>query len=161
MGLYYNNVWDAKKFPFLSQLLYSAESNGTNYIPFNQTAILDANNRVDPKLVAEQGLPFYTATYAVSQLTSNMAITATFVHMLLWCYGGKWPLRKAIVGTSVHRAICLLSHKKKIRSSCKLGMLTDCLWLRRYQPRLGIHEPQRYQDGFEAIDVELEVLAYR
>lgn len=85
-GVYYNNVWDAQKFPFLSQLLFTAESNGTNYVTYNQTAILDANNRVDPVLVAEQGLPFYTATFAVASLTTNMAVTATFVHMLLWCY---------------------------------------------------------------------------
>lgn len=85
-GVYYNNVWDAKKFPFLSQLLFTAESNGTNYVTFNQTAILDSTNRVNQTLVDEQGLPFYTATFAVAQLTTNMALTATFVHMLLWNY---------------------------------------------------------------------------
>lgn len=91
LGVYYNNVWSAKKFPFLSQLLFSEQSNGSSYITFNQTAILDASNRVDPVLLAEQGLPFYAATYATSILTTNMALTATFVHMLLWCYGDISP----------------------------------------------------------------------
>ena len=46
--------------------------------------ILNLNNEVDPTLVAEQGLPWYASTWVVYLLTSNLALGATFTHLLLW-----------------------------------------------------------------------------
>jgi len=84
MAVYYGNVWNAQKFPFLSQLLFTEKSNGTHYDQFNQTAILDKNMEVDRSLIQEQGLPYFATTFATYILSTNLAITATFTHMLLW-----------------------------------------------------------------------------
>jgi hypothetical protein len=64
----------------------SGASNGTNYVQFDQTAILDQNNLVNPSLLAEQGLPWVSTTFAVYVLATNLSTTATFTHLLLWNY---------------------------------------------------------------------------
>ncbi|KAF8833285.1 OPT superfamily oligopeptide transporter [Paxillus ammoniavirescens] len=79
VGVFYNNIWKAKNFPFLSQLLFY--ENGTVY---NQSLILNANYEVDPTLLAEQGLPYYAPTWVVFLLSTNLGLTATFTHLLLW-----------------------------------------------------------------------------
>ncbi|KAG2750270.1 OPT oligopeptide transporter [Suillus brevipes Sb2] len=84
VAVYYNNIWKAQNFPFLSQLLFY--ENGTQY---NQTLILNSNYEVDPTLLAEQGIPYYSSTWIVYLLTSNLAsspngLAATFTHLLLW-----------------------------------------------------------------------------
>jgi hypothetical protein len=86
VGVYYGNIWDAQKFPFLSQSLFNGEaSNGTKFEVFNQTAVIDSDGKVDLALVNEQGgLPFFTSTFAIYILATNLSITATFSHLLLW-----------------------------------------------------------------------------
>ncbi|KAF9241516.1 OPT oligopeptide transporter protein-domain-containing protein [Melanogaster broomeanus] len=79
VGVYYNNIWKAENFPFLSQLLYY--ENGTQY---NQTLILNSNFEVDPTLLAEQGLPYYSSTWVINLLVTNLGLAATFTHLLLW-----------------------------------------------------------------------------
>ncbi|KAG1858150.1 OPT oligopeptide transporter protein-domain-containing protein [Suillus subluteus] len=84
VAVYYNNIWKAQNFPFLSQLLFY--ENGTQY---NQTLILNSNYEVDPTLLAEQGVPYYSSTWIVYLLSSNLAsspnaLAATFTHLLLW-----------------------------------------------------------------------------
>ncbi|KAJ6513070.1 OPT oligopeptide transporter protein-domain-containing protein [Mycena sanguinolenta] len=79
IAVYYNNIWNAKSFPFLSQELFYA--NGSVY---NQLLILNSNLEVDPTLLAEQGLPFYATTWVVQLLTTNLGMAATFTHLLLW-----------------------------------------------------------------------------
>ncbi|KAG2036131.1 OPT oligopeptide transporter protein-domain-containing protein [Suillus americanus] len=79
VAVYYNNIWKAQNFPFLSQLLFY--ENGTEY---NQTLILNSNYEVDPTLLAEQGVPYYSSTWIVYLLSSNMGLAATFTHLLLW-----------------------------------------------------------------------------
>ena len=84
MALYYSNTWGAQKFPFLSQLLFSESSNGTNYVTYNQSTILNSDFIINQSEVDAQGLPALTATYLGYLITTNMGFTATFVHMLLW-----------------------------------------------------------------------------
>lgn len=79
VGVYYNNIWKAQNFPFLSQLLFYED--GT---PYNQTLILNSNYEVDPALLAQQGVPYYSGTWVVYLLSSNMGLGATFTHLLLW-----------------------------------------------------------------------------
>ncbi|OJA15602.1 hypothetical protein AZE42_10123 [Rhizopogon vesiculosus] len=84
VAVYYNNIWKAQNFPFLSQLLFY--ENGTEY---NQTLILNTDYDVDPTLLAEQGLPYYASTWVVYLLSTNLAsssnsLAATFTHLLLW-----------------------------------------------------------------------------
>ncbi|KAF2665474.1 OPT superfamily oligopeptide transporter [Microthyrium microscopicum] len=85
-GVYYGNIWNALKFPFISQLLYTEESNGTNFVQFNQTAVLNEDMQIDMAKVAEQGLPYFASTFAVYILATNLSITATFSHLLIWNY---------------------------------------------------------------------------
>jgi OPT family oligopeptide transporter len=84
LGVYYGNIWRARDFPFLSQLLFSPTSNATSYVTYNQTLILDENGRLDPAKLEVQGVPYMAATFASYVLTQNLAITATITHMLLW-----------------------------------------------------------------------------
>ncbi|TPR06570.1 hypothetical protein CAN33_0023235 [Aspergillus niger] len=84
MAIYYANIWRSQDFPFLSQLLYYGDSNSTYYHEYNQTLILNSEYIVDPAALKEQGLPWLTGTYVVYLITSNMGVTATLTHMLLW-----------------------------------------------------------------------------
>lgn len=86
MAVYYSNIWRSMDFPFLSQLLFTQESNSTHYVRFNQTQILDANLAVDDSLLGAQGLPYFTGSFITYILSTNLAITATFTHMLIWNY---------------------------------------------------------------------------
>ncbi|KAK8118886.1 uncharacterized protein PG998_003512 [Apiospora kogelbergensis] len=84
LGMYYGNVWRAKDFPLLSQLLFSPQSNSTHYVVFKQNAILDSQGVVDDAQVKEEGIPYMAASFAQYVLTENLAITATITHMLLY-----------------------------------------------------------------------------
>lgn len=84
VGVYYGNIWHAQDSPFLSQLLFTNESNGTNFYQYNQTAILGPNEEVDPILLAQEGLPYFAVTFALYILATNLSITATFTHICLW-----------------------------------------------------------------------------
>jgi OPT oligopeptide transporter protein len=84
IGLYYGNVWNALNFPFLSQQIFSQTSNSTLFAVFNQSAILDINNELDPTTLATTGLPSFATTNAAYLLTTNLGVTATVVHILLW-----------------------------------------------------------------------------
>jgi hypothetical protein len=84
MGLYYNNVFDAKRFPFMSTALFSEKSNHTKYQQYNQSSILNDKYEVDAVKLAEAGLPRLTAAHAVGQTAVNIAIMATITHMILW-----------------------------------------------------------------------------
>ena len=86
MGVYYMNVWRAQDFPFLSQSLFSSDSNSTVYSVYNQTAVLNSNNELDESALSTLGIPYFATTYATYILSTNLAITATFTHMLLWNY---------------------------------------------------------------------------
>ena len=93
MGIYYGNIWRARDFPFLSQLLFTPESNSTEYKVFNQTRILDDKGFLDPDKLAVEGVPYMAATFASYVLTQNLAITATITHLILYNWDdlkGSW-----------------------------------------------------------------------
>ncbi|KAJ9137170.1 OPT superfamily oligopeptide transporter [Pleurostoma richardsiae] len=83
-GLYYGNVWDALKYPFLSQQLFSSNSTAESFQVYNQSAILNADMELDVAALQAQGLPWFSATNASYLLTTNLGVTATVVHILLW-----------------------------------------------------------------------------
>ena len=85
-SLYYGNIWEAKSFPFLPQLLFDPSSNATSYVTYNQTAIFNSKNDIDPAKLKEVGVPWLAATYVGALITNNMGFTATLTHMLLWNY---------------------------------------------------------------------------
>jgi hypothetical protein len=84
MGLYYSNTWNARQFPFISPLMFSQKSSSHKYVTYNQTAILNKHYQVDPTLLAKQGLPFLSSSYAFATTIMNVAIMATVSHMCLW-----------------------------------------------------------------------------
>ncbi|KZT55680.1 OPT superfamily oligopeptide transporter [Calocera cornea HHB12733] len=81
MACYYGDVFQGKSrgLPFMSTGLFFG--NGSSY---DQTAILNANNQLDPVKFAEIGPPYMTTTYAVSLLVSYGSTGAAFSHVLLW-----------------------------------------------------------------------------
>jgi OPT family oligopeptide transporter len=87
VSLYYGDVWKARSFPFLSQSLFSPTSNATSYAVYNQSAILDRTFELNSTKLAVSGIPFFTATNASYLLTTNLGISATIVHILLWNFG--------------------------------------------------------------------------
>ncbi len=78
-GVFYGNIWQSLSFPFLSQELFYPDGS-----LYNQTLILNSNFEVDPTLLAEQGLPFYSGTWVTQLLVTNLGMAATFTHLLLW-----------------------------------------------------------------------------
>jgi hypothetical protein len=84
MGLYYGNVWNARRFPFLSPLMYSEKSTAKKYVQYNQTKILDSKFRVDNDMLKDYGLPRLTASHTLGMTAVNIAITAAITHMIIW-----------------------------------------------------------------------------
>jgi hypothetical protein len=82
-----SSVKASVSFPFLSQELFSDASNGTNFVPWNQTAVIGADNRIDPVALAQEGLPYFATTYGLNVLVINMSATAAITHLLLWYRG--------------------------------------------------------------------------
>lgn len=87
MGLYYSNTWNARRLPFLSQLMYSDKSTSAKYVKYNQTQILDSNYRIDNALLEKHHLPVLTASHAFGMTMVNIGISAAIIHMILW----HWP----------------------------------------------------------------------
>lgn len=84
MGAFYGNLYNSQSFPFMSQLLYNGTSNSTNYVPYNQSLVLNSDFEIDPEALANESLPWLTGTYLMYLITSNAGITAALVHMAIW-----------------------------------------------------------------------------
>ncbi|KAE8350720.1 OPT oligopeptide transporter protein-domain-containing protein, partial [Aspergillus coremiiformis] len=81
LGLYYNNVWDAKTFPFMSTSLF--QSNGTH---FSTQSVMNSDNTIDFTKLKETGLPAMTSSAVWGYLTQNLAIGALITHVFIF-YG--------------------------------------------------------------------------
>lgn len=78
-------MWRAKDFPFLSQDLFNGtSSNSSYYSVYNQSLILNPDFTINQAALDREGVPWMTPTYIGYLITSNMGLTATLVHMLLW-----------------------------------------------------------------------------
>ncbi len=84
IGVYYSNIWDAKKFPFLSQLIFSDESTAGNPVEWNQTAAIGPDGKIDLAAAAQLGLPNFSASNVLNVLLTNMCIAAAITHLILW-----------------------------------------------------------------------------
>jgi OPT oligopeptide transporter protein len=84
MGLYYNNVWEAKRFPFMSTTLFHDKSTEAKFQQYNQTKILNSKYQVDPAALEREGLPRLAATHALGMTFQNLAIMAAITHMVIW-----------------------------------------------------------------------------
>ncbi|EPS96475.1 OPT oligopeptide transporter [Fomitopsis schrenkii] len=76
---YYKGVFGGRDLEFMSTSLFF--QNGTTY---DQTLILNEDNSLNRTRLAEVGLPYYTTTYAISQMCYNFSLGAAIVHVLLW-----------------------------------------------------------------------------
>lgn len=93
-GVYYGNVWEAQRFPFLSQSLYNGNSTYGNFSLFDQSVILDEHNVLNETALKETGIPYLTPTYTVYLIATNLSIAATFTHMFLY----HWDLMMLTLG---------------------------------------------------------------
>ncbi|KAE8386389.1 OPT oligopeptide transporter protein-domain-containing protein [Aspergillus alliaceus] len=79
LGLYYNNTWDAKNFPFMSTSLFS--SNGTQ---FSISSVMGNHKKIDFAKLQETGLPSMTSSTVWGYLTQNLAIGALITHVFIF-----------------------------------------------------------------------------
>ncbi|KAG9294530.1 hypothetical protein G9A89_008641 [Geosiphon pyriformis] len=80
--LYFNDVLNAKKFPFLAT--YSLDKNGQRY---NQTAVIDSNTgTLNLTAYEELGPVYLSVTFAAGYFWSFIAFAAAISHVLLF-YG--------------------------------------------------------------------------
>ncbi|KAF9047508.1 OPT oligopeptide transporter protein-domain-containing protein [Panaeolus papilionaceus] len=86
---YYSDVFNGRDIPFMSTSLFGKDGN-----TYNQTAVIGSDFKLDPAALETVGLPRYTTTYAVSQLSYNLSLGAAFTYILLW----HWPELKSAFG---------------------------------------------------------------
>ncbi|CAG8605144.1 8760_t:CDS:10, partial [Funneliformis caledonium] len=88
--LYYNNVFEAQKFPFVAR--YSLDKYGQRY---NQTAIIDNTGSLNITAYENYSPVYLSVTFAFSYLYSFILITSTISHVFLF-YGKEiWERFKA------------------------------------------------------------------
>jgi OPT family small oligopeptide transporter len=83
--LYYNDVWNAKSYPFLSNGIFRLFDNGTS-AKYPQTDVLNADNSLNYTALAEVGYPQFATTNAFSYIIINLGVTSTITHVALF-YG--------------------------------------------------------------------------
>ncbi|EGX93558.1 OPT peptide transporter Mtd1 [Cordyceps militaris CM01] len=98
--LFYKNVWDAQKFPFMSTSLFS--SNGSRFVT---TSVLNAHGTIDYDKLARVGVPQLTSTTAWGYLTASLAMGALITHVVLFYGKGMvqaWKQASARTQPDVH-----------------------------------------------------------
>ncbi|OBZ86013.1 Oligopeptide transporter 5 [Choanephora cucurbitarum] len=83
--MYYYNVWNAQKFPFLSLSLYQLHDNGTVNV-YPQSQVLNADYSLNQTLLEQVGRPHFTMVNSLNYVAINFGITATITHVALF-YG--------------------------------------------------------------------------
>lgn len=81
LGLYFNNAWNAKNFPFMSTSLFL--SNGSQ---FSTTSIMNSQGTIDFDELNTFGLPYMTSSTLWGYFCANLAIGALFTHVIIF-YG--------------------------------------------------------------------------
>ncbi|KAG0172884.1 hypothetical protein DFQ28_009890 [Apophysomyces sp. BC1034] len=84
--LYYYNVWEAQKFPFLSNALFYINSTTGLAGRYPQAKVLNDDNSLNETKYQEVGPAYYSTVYAVQYIFINMGVTATIAHVALF-YG--------------------------------------------------------------------------
>ncbi|ATY64702.1 oligopeptide transporter [Cordyceps militaris] len=83
-GVYYSNIWEAKKYPFLSQAIFSETSTADSAVQWNQTAAIGPDGNINSTAVDDLGLPNFAASNVLNILLTNMCIAASVTHLALW-----------------------------------------------------------------------------
>ncbi|KAF7799543.1 hypothetical protein EIP86_010780 [Pleurotus ostreatoroseus] len=89
-AVYYGNLWQSKKFPFMSQAIFAED--GSQY---NQTALL-TDGRFDPVKYAELGPAFFSGSNALYLITSNLSLGAVLTHVLIWHWDDLKPFFRSL-----------------------------------------------------------------
>ncbi|TRM65022.1 OPT oligopeptide transporter protein-domain-containing protein [Schizophyllum amplum] len=76
---YYNNVFNGRDLPWMSTSLFG--DDGKRY---DQAAIITADYHLNKTALDATGLPRYTTTYALSQLSYNIAVGASVTTIFVW-----------------------------------------------------------------------------
>ncbi|KAF7732482.1 hypothetical protein EC973_003227 [Apophysomyces ossiformis] len=85
--IYYYNVWDAQRFPFLSNsIFYVNKTTGVSDI-YPQSYVLNSDNSLNYTRLEEIGPPRYPATGGLQYVFINFSVTAAITHVIL--YHGK------------------------------------------------------------------------
>ncbi|KAF8824364.1 hypothetical protein HHX47_DHR8000136 [Lentinula edodes] len=90
-AVYYGNIWQGKRFPFMSQAIFDINGPSNQY---NQTAIL-TNNKFDPAKFEQIGPAYFSSTNALYFITANLAMGATLVHVVLFYHDQLMPFIRA------------------------------------------------------------------
>ncbi|KAI9312463.1 OPT family small oligopeptide transporter [Dichotomocladium elegans] len=84
--IFHFNLWDAQRYPFLSNSLFLFnETSGTAGV-YPQHLVLNPDNSLNETKLHEVGPPSFTATSALSYVFINFAVTASITHVALF-YG--------------------------------------------------------------------------
>ncbi|KAF7732503.1 hypothetical protein EC973_003249 [Apophysomyces ossiformis] len=84
--VYYNNVWEAQKFPFLSNKLFHVNKTTGKTTVYPQHLVLNEDNSLNRTKYDEVGPAYFSTINGISYVILNMAITATITHVGLY-YG--------------------------------------------------------------------------
>ena len=90
---YYTNLYDGKDILWMSTSLFN--NNGSTY---DQNAVLTPEYTLNQTAIATVGLPRYTTTYVISQMTYNLSLGAAITHVFLY----NWKDLKAGKCSSLH-----------------------------------------------------------
>ena len=102
---YYANLYDGKDILWMSTSLFN--NNGSTY---DQNAVLTPEYTLNQTAIATVGLPRYTTTYVISQMTYNLSLGAAITHVFLY----NWKDLKAGKRSLLH-----LRGPAGLRSVCK------------------------------------------
>lgn len=77
---YYANVFQGRDLKFMSTSLFSRQTTEV----YDQSAVITSEYTLDRDALETVGLPRYTTTYAISQLSYNLSLGSAITYILLW-----------------------------------------------------------------------------
>ncbi|KAI9263390.1 OPT family small oligopeptide transporter [Phascolomyces articulosus] len=84
--IYHYDVWDAQRYPFLSNSIYLFNETAQETIIYPQHLVLNQDNSLNQTMLDQVGRPSFPATSAVNYVFINFAVTASIAHVALF-YG--------------------------------------------------------------------------
>ncbi|KAI8098759.1 OPT family small oligopeptide transporter [Halteromyces radiatus] len=82
--LYYFDVWNAQKFPFMSNSLFFLNQTTGESKVYPQHQVLNLDNSLNYTKLEQVGHPHFTTLGAIGYLFMNFAVTASVTHVLLY-----------------------------------------------------------------------------
>ncbi|KAH9949944.1 OPT oligopeptide transporter [Amylocystis lapponica] len=109
-AVYYGNLWRAQDFPFMSQAIF--DETGAQY---NQTALL-TDGKFDATKYAELGPAFFSATNALSLITSNLSLGAVVTHVALFHWNDLKPFVLSLNPWNTKQYLIYDAHYEKMKA---------------------------------------------